>query len=65
MSVKKLAKIVGVETQETAPRPFDGRLICAAVAKTARFLNWRASVSLEEGVEKSLAWWKALHSLMS
>ncbi|MHC4781023.1 MAG: NAD-dependent epimerase/dehydratase family protein [Planctomycetota bacterium] len=65
VSVKHLAKLVGVEIDEIAPRPYDGRRICASVAKAARFLNWRASVSLEEGVEKSLAWWKALHTLMS
>ncbi|MHC4599407.1 MAG: NAD-dependent epimerase/dehydratase family protein [Planctomycetota bacterium] len=65
VSVKKLAKIVGVETEETPPRGFDGRRTVAAVAKSARFLNWRAKVSLEEGVEKSLAWWKALHTLMA
>ena len=58
---ERIAALVGVApaVQHDASRPGDVRRLSADASRAARLLGWRAEVGLDDGLARTLAWYRA------
>jgi UDP-glucose 4-epimerase len=59
-SVNYLAKLIGGKTQYLPPRPGDVRHTQADITLAKNLLGWQPKISLEEGLKKTINWFKKL-----
>ena len=54
------AALGGSGLEHDAPRPGDVRRLCADSTRAARLLGYVPTVSVEEGLRRTLAWYRSL-----
>ena len=57
--IAKLTKFKGeIVWHSTPPRPLDAKILIGDNSKAKKLLNWKSTVNLEEGLNKTIQFWK-------